>query len=273
VTSTTTSRGVPSPAPDGPAEPLTEPTALFGGRLVLLQPARGYRVNVDTLLLAGFAARSRARGFAHVVDLGAGVGALGLSLALLTRVSRLTLVEANPSLIPLAAHNLARAGVPGAVLHARLGHEARTLEPLSGACDGVLCNPPFFPEACVRTPRDELQRGSRVGDVSVFLSAAARCLGRRGSAFFVYPASALPELLAATGPARLVPKRLRFVHAFPHSPARVALAELKRARPGGLVIEPPWFEWSAPGTRTQETQALIEGAAVDRTRWRPRHER
>src|SRR5262245_55763877 len=52
--------------------------ALFDGALTLFQPARGYRVNIDALLLAAFAARGRrAR---RAIDLGAGVGAVGLSL-------------------------------------------------------------------------------------------------------------------------------------------------------------------------------------------------
>ena len=44
---------------------------LLGGRLILRQPARGYRVAVDTVLLA---AAVPARPGARLVELGAGVG-------------------------------------------------------------------------------------------------------------------------------------------------------------------------------------------------------
>ena len=56
---------------------LTE-DALLGGRVRLLQPRRGYRVAVDAVLLA--AAVDPAAG-ERVLDLGAGVGAVGLCLA------------------------------------------------------------------------------------------------------------------------------------------------------------------------------------------------
>src|ERR1041385_7667606 len=84
--------------------------ALFGGALAIWQPVSGYRVNVDTLLLARFAAdcRPRAR---RLVDLGAGVGALALSYAFLARAARVALVEREPTLSDLVQRNLAEANV------------------------------------------------------------------------------------------------------------------------------------------------------------------
>nr|MDQ2646873.1 methyltransferase [Myxococcota bacterium] len=49
--------------------------ALLGGAVELLQPREGYRVNVDSILLAAFASGRRV---ALAVDLGSGVGALAL---------------------------------------------------------------------------------------------------------------------------------------------------------------------------------------------------
>ncbi len=69
--------------------------ALFGGRLTLFQPARGagYRTNVDAILLAAFAAADRKVRLA--VDLGAGVGAVGLTLFFLRAAERVVFVEAS----------------------------------------------------------------------------------------------------------------------------------------------------------------------------------
>jgi tRNA1(Val) A37 N6-methylase TrmN6 len=84
-------------------------------------------------------------------------------------------------------------------------------------------------------------------------------MGRRAHAFFVYPAPALTEMLVAARAADLVPKRLRLVHAFAESPARIALVEFRRAKPGGLVIEPPLIEWTAKGKRSPEVERIIRG--------------
>jgi tRNA1(Val) A37 N6-methylase TrmN6 len=80
----------------------------------------------------------------------------------------------------------------------------------------------------------------------------------------VYPARALVQLLEAGARHRLVAKRLRLVHTRADSEARLALLELKRARPGGLVVEPPLVEWIAKGKRAPELSALV-GRAGDRT--------
>src|SRR5438132_4814138 len=86
---------------------VTEDAAL-GGRLRLKQPRRGHRVGHDAILLA---AASAARPGDHLVDLGAGVGAAGLALALRITGVTVTLVEVDPGLAALAAENADRNGL------------------------------------------------------------------------------------------------------------------------------------------------------------------
>ena len=50
---------------------------LLGGRLVLRQPFKGHRVGSDAILLAAAAPRG---GVKRLVDVGAGVGAVGLAM-------------------------------------------------------------------------------------------------------------------------------------------------------------------------------------------------
>ena len=59
--------------------------------------------------------------------------------------------------------------------------------------------------------------------------------------------------------AKLVPKRLRLVHARTSEPARLALVELRPAKPGGLVVEPPLIEWLAPRVRSPALEAIVAG--------------
>jgi hypothetical protein len=37
------------------------------------------------------------------------------------------------------------------------------------------------------------------------------------------------------------------------------LIELRNAKPGGLVVEPPVVEWAARGVRSPELDALVSG--------------
>jgi tRNA1(Val) A37 N6-methylase TrmN6 len=234
---------------------------LFGGRLILLQPRSGYRVNVDTLLLAQFAAQGRPKA-RRVVDLGAGVGALALAYAFLAAAARLDLVEREEELAGLSARNLARAGLAGAPHVVDLERE-KLPAALRGTADVVLSNPPFYPEAAGTTAQGS-RRGARSGPLAPFLVAAGAALGRRGYAYFAYPAPAVAELLDGARGAQLVAKRLRFVHAFSRSTARLALVELRRAKPGGLVVEPPLVEWTSRNVRSPEVSALVEAGVVTR---------
>ena len=216
---------------------MTTTDTLLGGALRLLQPKTGYRINVDSLLLVGFAGERRVE---LVVDLGAGVGALGL-LALQRGIAkRALLIEADAKLVALSRENLARGGFEG---------EARELDLTrsklrQSAVPLVLCNPPYYPAHSHRPAQSAAKAAARSGELAPFLSAASRLIARKtGRALFSYPAPQLPELLALAEQAGLVAKRLRFVHAREDQPARLTLIELRAARPGGLVVEPPLVEW------------------------------
>ena len=94
----------------------TSDDAVLGGRLRLRQPLRGHRVGHDAILLA---AATGARAGEQAVDLGAGVGAAGLALAVRVAGLEVTLVEIDPALCALAADNARRNGLGDRVRRAR----------------------------------------------------------------------------------------------------------------------------------------------------------
>jgi tRNA1Val (adenine37-N6)-methyltransferase len=215
----------------------TTTDTLLGGAVRLLQPKAGYRINVDSLLLVAFAGPRRVE---RLIDLGAGVGALGI-LALHRGIARrVLLLESDPKLVALARENLTRGGFEG---EARVFDVARSKPRESGA-PLLLCNPPYYPAHSHRAAQTPARAAARSGDVSPFLAVTEALLARKtGRALFSYPAPQLPELFALADEAGLVPKRLRLVHAKSDKPARLGLVEFRAARPGGLVIEPPLIEW------------------------------
>ena len=98
----------PSTRPESPtiADGLTEDRWL-GGRLALVQPRRGHRVGTDAALLVAAAGTPEGR----IVDVGAGVGAVGLALAKRSTLASVDLVEVDPELAQLAESNAARNGL------------------------------------------------------------------------------------------------------------------------------------------------------------------
>ena len=211
----------------------TEDT-LFAGAVALAQPPRGgsYRVNVDAILLAQFAMGARGRSARRAFDLGAGVGAVGLSLLHLGGAEHVTMIEIDAALAKLAQRN-ARANAWEARIEVVHGDVADA----EGAADLVVCNPPYVVPGRGRAPAPARAR-ARSGPLDVFLDAARRLAGRRARVCFVYPAIETTTLLTSLRARGLEPKRLRMVHAKPDRQARVVLVEAVAGKPGGLVIEP-----------------------------------
>jgi tRNA1Val (adenine37-N6)-methyltransferase len=228
---------------------------LFGGRLVLHQLPRGaYRTNVDALWLAAFAARKRPARL--VVDLGAGVGPIGLALLRFDAARNALFAEKDPAARALLERNLEaneltlRATVFGAVEGLAALHR--------GVADLAVCNPPYFtPGTGPEGPSPQRAR-ARYAPLEGFLRAARSVLGTKGRACFVYPTQELPRFLAGLESVGLVPKRLRFVHARLDTEARVALVEAMAARPGGLRILPPFVEREGSGY-SEEALRIFRG--------------
>ncbi len=87
---------------------MSEPAAdlFFGGKLRLAQPDRGHRAGTDAALLVAAAGEAE-----RVVDLGSGVGAVGLGLLALGRAGRAVLVEREAEVAALARANIALNGL------------------------------------------------------------------------------------------------------------------------------------------------------------------
>ncbi len=214
---------------------MSAPDSIFGGRVILHQPARGrgYRVNADALILADFARRHRG----EVFDLGAGVGSIAIVMIARGFAARAVLVDSDGDACDLARKNVDANGFDARVEHGDVLDVARRHK---GRAAVVVCNPPYFEEGAAR-PRSSAPR-ARIGNLDRFVRAAREVLGRRGRAHFVYPANNFAALLSAFRASGLEAKRARFVHAAASAPARVVLVEARASKPGGLVVEAPLVE-------------------------------
>lgn len=183
-------------APDG-----ITTDAILGGRVTLRQLRRGHRVGSDTVLLAGFAAGLPGT---RVLDLGAGVGGLGLSIATLRPDRSAVLVEREPLLAALATENAALNGVAARVRI--VCADVLDLPPDLAAerCfQLVVCNPPFGATAGRRASPDPLRSAAHSMPCALldgWIAAAAKALGPRGRLALIYPAEQLAAVLSALRP-------------------------------------------------------------------------
>lgn len=179
---------------------LTEPDRLLDGRLILHQRKGGHRVGTDAVLLAAAAPEFSG---ALIVDIGAGVGAVGLALAQANLSANVALLEKNPQAAALARQNVTANGLSDRVrvVEADLfDFSARKAAGLVEAADLVVTNPPFLRARQSRPSPDAARAMAHVldeGGVEKWLRASLAVLKPGGLFAAIHRADALDDLLAA----------------------------------------------------------------------------
>jgi tRNA1(Val) A37 N6-methylase TrmN6 len=234
--------------------PVTE-DALLGGRVRLLQPERGYRIAIDAVLLAAAVEAGPAD---HVLDLGAGVAAVGLCIAARLPGCRVTGLELQAALVALAERNARLNGVADRVTTRR--HDlAGPLPDDLGPVDVVVSNPPFLPAARADPSPDPIKALATVessADLARWLAVATAAVKPAGSLLLIHRSDRLDEiarLLETAGWGDLAIRRL------PPAP-RVLLRARRSVAPARREV-PPLQLHLPGGGYTAEAEAILRHAA------------
>lgn len=202
-------------------------------RLRLRQSAAGHRAGTDAVLLAG-ATREDQQGL--ILDIGAGVGAVGLMAALRAPGATVGLVEIDPGSCALARENVAAND-----LDARVAvYEADVLSAKSRRAAGlidesaalVLTNPPFHQAGRVRVTPDAAKARAHVASapLAAWVRACLALLAPGGTFVMIHRADALAQCLAAVE-GRLGGVSIAPIHTRSDAPAtRILLTGVKGSK-------------------------------------------
>lgn len=243
----------PSPAPP----PRTEP-----GGLTLRQPKRGYRYSLDPFLLADFC---RPRPKERILDLGAGVGVIGLLLAKRHPTVQVTGIELQPDLALFAAENARSNSLDERcrIIRGDLREAPRFLPPEH--FHRVVANPPFRRPGSGAPPPDSGRAAARqelTFTIADLAGTAAALLRFGGSLCAIHLAERLPELCKALDESGLAPKKLRLVAPYGTTAPRLCLVSaIKGGRPG-LSVLPQLVLHEPGGQYTGEVAAMLRGYAI-----------
>lgn len=234
---------------------LTE-DALLGGRVQLLQPARGYRVAIDAVLLA--AAVDAAPG-QRILDLGAGVGAVGLCLAARLAGCSIVGIELQAALAELAERNANLNGMADRVR--TVVHDlARPLPANLGRFDHVVTNPPYLAAAVADPSPDPSKALATVessADLARWLAVATAAAEPAGTLLVIHRSDRLDELLGHLGRLSwgdVTVKRL--------PPAARILVRARRADRPTRHDAPPLTLHRPDGRYTDEAEAILRHAGA-----------
>jgi tRNA1(Val) A37 N6-methylase TrmN6 len=236
-------------------EPTLTEDALLGGRVRLLQPARGYRVAVDAVLLA--AAIDAGPG-ERILDLGAGVGAVGLCLAARLPDCTVVGIELQPALAALAERNANLNGRTGRIR--TIVHDlARPLPDDLGTFDLVATNPPYLAAAVADPSPDASKALATVessADLARWLAVASGAATPAGRLLMVHRSDRLEEIVAGLdrlGWRDVTIKRL--------PPAARVLVRARRADVAMRREAPALVLHRPDGRYTDEAEAILRHAA------------
>ncbi len=239
--------------------PVTD-DAFLGGKLKLLQPARGHRSGHDAMLLAASAPSK----IWHAVDLGAGVGAAGLALLARGAAQNVTLLEADAGLVKLAKENAKRndfgtrvQAVRGRVEKAGKPGSLKQIE--AGSAELVIMNPPFNDPARTRPSPSKAKRKAHTASdhaLDEWVQCATRLLRPNGTLVMIHRPEAIGTIIAALegrfGAAEIIP-----VHSRPLGPAIRLIVRAIKGRRSPPTFRPGFVLADDKGNQTAEAAAVL----------------
>jgi tRNA1(Val) A37 N6-methylase TrmN6 len=233
---------------------------LLDGRVLLRQPADGYRAAIDPVFLAAAVPASDGE---MVLDVGSGVGAASLCLASRVQGCRIFGLELQPPLVGLARQNIDLNGLTGRVetMIGSLQQPPPRLAP--GSFHHVMTNPPFHREEGSPSPNDGRDVANRESAVALadWMRFAINMLRPKGTLVAIYRADRLDELLAA------LQRKVGDIHLMPLWPksGRPAKRILLRARKGvatPLTLTPGLVLHEEDGRYTALADEVLRGGGA-----------
>ena len=263
-------KGWAKPGPVPPGAPLTvephETLDAISGHFRLFQLADGHRFSTDDILTAWYGT-SWCPTASRVLDLGSGIGTVGMICAWRLPGAALVTVEAQPESVALARKSARYNGIAGRYEIREGDFRAPGILPVDEKFDLITGSPPYFPpEAGVKSehPQKLACRFEMRGTIADYCSAAATHLAPGGFFACVFPhePAQLARVEAAAKEHGLVMVRKRPVVFREGDPALVALFGLMRAED-----VPAWFRgqtWTEPDLiiRTRDGKIHAEYSAV-----------
>jgi len=181
----------------------TTTDAFLGGQLTVVQPQKGYRAGIDAVLLAATVADRD--GPLNVLDVGSGVGTIGLLVATRIATAQVVLLERAPALAEIAKANCAanRLDARVRVVQSDIRAAASDLSAadlVADSFDDVLANPPYHDEDRGTAAPDPVKAASHAmpsSDLDMWVRFLARMSKPSGCATMIHKAEALDRVLAA----------------------------------------------------------------------------
>jgi tRNA1(Val) A37 N6-methylase TrmN6 len=232
----------------------------LGGELKLMQPLDGYRISIDTLLLA---ASIPAQAGDKILE--AGTGSAGAALCLAKRVAdvHVTGLELQTEMLGFARENITLNGMDDRVFIVQGDIVAPPIALKAGSFDHVIANPPYLSDGTAnRSPNQNKDIANMDTSASLkhWVNFCINMARHKGSITFIYRTDRLDELLSKlygkVGDLVLCPL-------WPHAgePAKRILVQGRKGVSGGMSVLPGLVLHSDTQGYTEQTEAILRSGS------------
>ena len=236
---------------------------LLGGRVVVRQPKHGFRVAIDSVLLA---AAVPAEDGERILEPGAGIGGAALMLAARVLGCRVVGFEAQRALVAVAGENIRLNAMTERVEIALGDIDSPPSRLALGAFDHVMMNPPYQQAGRARPPADAGRAASHVegrAGLAAWIAFGVSMLRGSGTLTLVHRADRLADILAAFD------GRAGGIVVFPlwprrdASPAKRVLVRAERGTAAPLRIARGLVLHEDDGGFTPEADRILRGESLE----------
>jgi len=227
--------------------------------LRIIQPKRGPRFAIDSILLASYA-KSLING--QVMDLGCGTGIISLWLARQNKIKEITGIDIDRNSIERAIRSarLNQSVTDLNFRHADIREIRKIFKP--EICNAVVINPPFRKMGSGKTSpvHNKIVACHEVsGHLSDFIEAASYLLKTGGKCVMLHLSERLAEIVAEFRNRGLEIKRIRCIHAYASSNAKQFLSLAQKGARSGTIVEKPLIIYQRKGIYQPEIQTILYG--------------
>lgn len=224
----------------------------------IIQSPSHFCFGMDAVLLSAFA---NIKAGAKVLDLCSGNGVVPILIAARHPDADITGIEIQDIIA-----DMGRRSVIMNELQSRVRIETGDIKdaPMrfgAGTYDVVTVNPPYMNENHGLTNPDDskaLARHEIMCNLDDVIRVSAAVLKSGGHFYMVHRPHRLTEIFDTMRKYKLEPKRLRMVHPYVNSEAKMVLVEGTRSGGTWLQVEPPLIIYEQEGVYTKELRSLYE---------------
>lgn len=192
-----------------------------------------FPLSTDSIALSGFV---KLKKNAHVLDLGAGCGTLGLLLCAKDHHCTVTGIEMDNNAHQMALHNAAKNQISDRLTS--ICADAATVPSFvkAGSYHCCVSNPPYF-SAGPQSGKTPTARREDLLSMDELFRSAAWALQYGGDFFLVHRPERLAQLFACACKRGLEPKRLLLLRHKPDGPVALTLVQCRKGGNPGLIWE------------------------------------